>query len=171
MMANSIAEIVQVLANASTALGIPLAIYLFYEDRKREIREREYVAYDGLDSNYIEYLKLCLENPELDVFHIPIEDAKNGEGKQAEKDRKEMIMFAILFSILERSYLMYQHEHTGVKIRRRAEWEKYIINDWLPRENFRRMWKLHGEEYQVDFVRYMNSLVKRYDNERATGIN
>ena len=162
-MANWISETSQVFANISTALGIPLAIYLFYQDRKREAREREYLAYDSLDSNYIEYLKLCLDNPNLDVFDIPI---KKTEELFSEQERREVIMFGILFSVLERAFLMYEDESTGIKIRRRAEWEKYIVNDWIPRENFRKMWRIQGEGYHPGFVRYMNSILRKYENEK-----
>jgi transcriptional regulator with XRE-family HTH domain len=162
-MANWISETFQVLANISTALGIPLAISLFYQDRKKEIREREYIAYDSLDSNYIEYLKLCLDNPDLDVFDLPIEEGKE---RLSEQERRETIMFGILFSVLERAFLMYEDESTGIKIRRRIEWERYIVNDWIPREKFRKMWKIQGEGYYINFVRYMNSLIRQYENGR-----
>ena len=161
-MANWISETFQVLANISTALGIPFAIYLFYQDRKRESIEREYIAYDSLDLNYIDYLKLCLDNPELDVFDIPL---NKGEEAFSEQERREIIMFGILFSILERAFFMYEDESTGIKIRRRGQWEKYIINNWIPRENFRRMWRIQGEGYYTNFVRWMNSLIRKYGNE------
>ena len=161
-MAGTFAEVCELLANISTALGIPLAIYLFYQDRQREIREREYMTYDSLDSNYIEYLKLCLDHPDLDVFDIPLQPKPS---LTPEQQRREAIVLSILCSILERSYLLYRQESTGLKIRRRLEWERYITQEWLPRDNFRLFWKQRGQGYHADFVRYMNGLVQTYEGE------
>jgi hypothetical protein len=162
-MLNSLSDTLQGLANISTALGIPLAIYLFYQDRKKEIREREYTAYDSLDSSYLEYLKLCLDNPDLDVFDIPIAE---GHLKWSEQERREAIMFGILFSVFERAFLMYRDESVGMNIRRRTEWERYIIKDFIPRENFRRMWKIQGGSYHTNFVAHMDGLIRQYESRR-----
>lgn len=51
-------------------LGIPIAMILFVRDRNRERTDKSLEAYDRLDERYIDYVKLCLEYPDLDVFEI-----------------------------------------------------------------------------------------------------
>jgi len=96
-------QILQLISSITSIIGIPIGIYLFYDAKRKEQRDREYGTYNALDKKYIEYLKLCLQNPDLDVFDIPLKPVRKPTPEQA---RREEIILAILLSILERAYLM-----------------------------------------------------------------
>ncbi|MBK7918423.1 MAG: hypothetical protein IPJ94_19630 [Chloroflexi bacterium] len=65
-------EVMELLAKIATILGIPLAIILSLTKKaKRDVRE--YGTYDASADKYIDYLRLCMENPELDLYDIPLE--------------------------------------------------------------------------------------------------
>jgi hypothetical protein len=55
----------ELLSYAAAILGIPIAIWVYYTDkvRERKIKEKEvlFTSY----TLYVDYLKICLDNPEL----------------------------------------------------------------------------------------------------------
>nr|WP_321409923.1 hypothetical protein [uncultured Carboxylicivirga sp.] len=98
MEAITLNNYLQIASSIVTILGLPLALYLFYNDKKKERKEREYGTYNALDDKYIHFLEMCLEKPELDVIEYSKDECKNN------KERQEQIMFLILISILERAF-------------------------------------------------------------------
>ena len=69
----------EILANIATLLGVPIAIWLFANEKRRERLDREYGTYDALDekticscissrSKWIDYIQLCLEYPDIDLY-------------------------------------------------------------------------------------------------------
>lgn len=80
-------DYLQMITSVVTILGLPLALYLFYSDKKKERKEREYGTYNALDDKYIHFLEMCLEKPELDV----IEYSK--EKSVSNKEKQEQILF------------------------------------------------------------------------------
>ncbi len=62
-------DILEMLSYIATILGIPLALLLFWDEKRKERRDREYGTYDALDNKYIEFLQLLLEYPHLDVYY------------------------------------------------------------------------------------------------------
>ena len=67
-------ELFEVAANIATILGIPSGITVYYFSKKREREQQEFETYNRLDDRFIDYIKLCLDNPELNVFEVPLED-------------------------------------------------------------------------------------------------
>src|SRR5262245_57313822 len=97
-------SITQIVANIATILGIPLFILLFFRDRKKAQEDKALEAYDRLDERFIDYVKLCLEQPDLDTFEVSLkhrEETLSFE-EQRMRERKELIMFTILVAIFER---------------------------------------------------------------------
>jgi hypothetical protein len=152
----------------ASLVSVALAVFLFVQGqrRDREARERETArareqrvteSFNALDDKYIDYVKLCLEHPELDVFDIPIPHAAS---PSPEVRRREGMMFAILISVLERSYLMYRDQTDPFKREQWAGWEAYIVK-WLERPNFVEEWQRTKKEFDADFARYMDGLIAR----------
>lgn len=136
-------------------VGIPVAIYLFFTNKERERRDREYGTYDALDDKYIEYLRLCLDNPDLDVADIPQPQAAPLDAKQK---HRELIMFSILISIMERAFLMYGDKATMIRTQQWEGWDAYA-RDWCQRDNFARALPLLRSQFDVQFVTYLDSLL------------
>jgi hypothetical protein len=147
-------DYLQMITSVVTILGLPLALYLFYSDKKKERKEREYGTYNALDDKYIHFLEMCLEKPELDV----IEYSK--EKSVSNKEKQEQILFLILISILERAFLMYNDQSTKVKERQWAGWVEYM-KDYCHKDNFRKRWPELGPQFDRQFVGFMNSLMNK----------
>lgn len=148
-------DYLKVAAHIVTILGLPLAIFLYYQEKKKERRDREYGTYNALDDKYIQFLELCIEHADLDVFDVPLEDRNKSSPKQR---RQEQILFTILISILERAFLMYKDQSSEIKKRQWTGWVDYM-RDYCSRENFRREWKKLGEQFDTEFVGLMNRLI------------
>ena len=52
-------------------LGLPLAFIQYKITKRKEKRDREYGTYNALDEKYLEYQRLCLRFPYLDIFDLP----------------------------------------------------------------------------------------------------
>jgi hypothetical protein len=153
----TIQNIMAMLANIATFLGIPIALVVFFREKKRERLDREYGTYDALDQKYIEYLELCLKHPDLDVFDIELKSKKLLTPKQ---QRRELILLTILISNLERSFLMYQDQSSKLKRKQWSGWSTYI-REWCRRENFRAAWQVVGDQFDSDFTRFIESTIKQ----------
>src|SRR5262245_11715008 len=107
-------------------VGIPVAIAVYVINKRQERLEREYGTYNALDEPYIDYLELCLDNPDLDVSDIPLQ----GRGAPTPVQQyRELLMFSILISIMERAYLMYQDKSDIIRKSQWEGWSAYIA-DW-----------------------------------------
>lgn len=138
-------------------IGIPVGIIVYGVNKRRERIDREYGTYDALDQKYIDYLKLCLVNPDLDVADIP----KSGEVTlTAEQSHKQMIMFSILLAIMERAYIMYRDKSGSIRQEQWSGWDAYI-RDWLKRENFAAAVPLLAAEFDAGFCEYLGQLPKQ----------
>jgi hypothetical protein len=135
-------------------VGVPVAIALFFVTKRRERLEREYGTYNSLDEKYIDYLKVCLEHPHLDVFDLPMPNYK----ATPEKEWEELQVFSMLIAILERAYLLYRDKSRSVRFLQWSGWQKYM-RDWAARPNFIRAWQELKGEFDGDFEVYLNSLL------------
>ena len=157
----SLMEVMELLAKIATILGIPLAIILFVNEKSKERREREYGTYDALDDKYIDYLRLCMENPELDLYDIPLEKKI---ALSPEQKIRQYAMFEILVSLLERAFLMYQDQSSTIKKTQWSGWNEYV-HDYARRETFRNLWQTQGVEYDSDFIQYVNAIFEKVQSE------
>jgi hypothetical protein len=144
----------EIVLNLTQLFGIPIAILLYINNKRKERRDKDYGTYDSLDDKYIDYLKLCLEHPALDVA-----DIRRPEPTQLTTEQKhaELMMFSILLSIMERAYLMYKDRSYKVRKKQWEGWEDYI-REWLRRPNFSAAVDelLHG--FDERFVNYVEKL-------------
>ena len=135
-----------------TVLGVPVAIFVYLREQKFQRLEREYGTFDALDEKYIEIQQICLEHPELDVFDTPFKEPKK---LSEEQQKQEEAILLIRISIFERAFLMYQRSQTEGKDTQWQGWNLEII-DWFSRENFRNVWKEHGEYFDQSFFEEFN---------------
>ena len=152
----------QIAAHLVTILGLPLALLLFYQEKRRERKDREYGTYNALDDKYIHFLELCLEKPDLDVFDLPLESKSGNDANRTH--RQEQMLFTILISIFERAYLMYRNQKTDLKERQFKGWVEYM-EDYCKRENFRRQWPALGAQFDSEFVKFMNKRIDKTSDQ------
>jgi hypothetical protein len=156
------------LANLASLFGIPLAIIIFVNEKEKERRDREYGTYDALDNKWLEFLQLCIQNPELDLhLELPLERRI----KLSSNDKiRQYAMFEILIALLERSFLMYRDQSNSIKKAQWKGWSEYM-HAWVKRDTFRRLWVIlmTKQYYDMEFMSYMNNLLLKTSSEN-TGV-
>lgn len=71
-----------------------------YREKIRERRDREYGTYNALDDKYVQFLEMCLEHPDLDVFDVPRQDRR--QPTEAERRQEQMLLTILIPNIGER---------------------------------------------------------------------
>ena len=96
--------------------------------------------------------------PLLQTFVLRV----TGWGRPATEDerRRESMMFAILLSVMERSYLMYRDQTDAFKKEQWSGWETYI-KSWVGRGNFAAEWERTKREFDPAFVVYLDGVIGR----------
>jgi hypothetical protein len=136
----------------ATLLGIPIAILLLWNERRKDRIARQEQVYLSPNAQYIDYLKLCFDNPDLDIY-----DLVTPTKRTPENTKKEWIAFNILISIMEQAYLLYRN-HPDPSNKQWQGWRDYI-RWWLTRPNFGAAWSAGiSDQFDADFVAFVNSL-------------
>lgn len=148
------------------AFSFFFAIIIFLLENRRRRHESELSTYDNLSKEYREFIKLCFENYELQVFAYDFHENLNVELDNHQKVRKYMI-FEILVSLLESAYFQYKNHKNAFKKTQWTGWVQYTY-DWCSRKDFQIAWKEHlSSEFDNDFLNFMNSLMnKRLEEEK-----
>lgn len=150
----------ELLSYIVTVFALPVAIFVFiYEQRKERDNEEENV-YQLLSDNYQDFLKIALDNADLKLFS----NEKTLE-LTAEQYERMRIIFSMLISLFERAYLLlYEGDMSPKQLRRWLSWEDYML-EWLARADFRELLPelVRGED--PEFVAYMQVLMHRQEND------
>ncbi|MEP7145721.1 MAG: hypothetical protein ABI792_01795 [bacterium] len=154
MEIGKIKDLFELLSYAATIIGIPLAIFVYYKDKIKERRIMEKETLFTSHSLYVDYLKLCLSNPELRVYNISGNDTL-----YSEKEKKQLIIFEILFAYLESTFIYYKDQSDEIRRKRWAGWIKYI-EEFARQENFRKAWEMTNGQWDEDFMGLVNGIMK-----------
>lgn len=157
----NVKNVLEASSYAVTILGVPIAIYLFYQEKRKERKEREYGTYNALDDKYIEFLNLCLQNTDLNIYYVKRNDNVD---LTLDQERKQLIIFEILISILERAYLMYEDQNTLIKKEQWEGWNIYMY-EWMRQENFKNSWKILGKQWEFNFINHMNKILREVEEK------
>ena len=137
-----------------TVIGLPLAIFVFLFNERKERDNEEEEVYQLLADNYQDFLKVVLANPDLRLFSAESTPELTGEQRE-----RMVIIFSMLISLFERAYLLLYEDHMHDKqLRRWSSWEDYM-REWCGRADFREALPvlLRGED--PDFARYIAALL------------
>jgi len=122
----------ELLSYVVTVIGLPLAIFVFLYEQRKERDNEEEAVYQQLSDNYQDFLKVALDNPDLHLFSLE-ETPELDEGQR----ERMLIIFNMLISLFERAYLLLYESHMNPKQARRwSSWEDYM-REWLTRADFR----------------------------------
>jgi hypothetical protein len=157
-------ELWELLSYVVTVFGLPLAIFVFLYDRRKELENDEEEVYQLLSDNYQDFLKVALEHPDLRLFSTDETPRLTDEQKE-----QMLIIFSMLISLFERAYLLlYEDKMSPQQKRRWSSWADYM-GEWCQRADFRSRLDslLQGED--PGFAAYL----KRMAAERsvATAVN
>lgn len=154
--------ILETLSYIAVVLGIPIAVVEYKRTKKKEQLDRDYGTYNALDDKFIEFQKLCLQYPYLDVFHLSDEKPVALTGQQI---KEELIALTWLISIFERAFLMYSHASNEAKEKQKPGWDMYI-NEYCKRKNFIAAWNKAGGAFDTEFVKYIEDTIKTLANAK-----
>jgi hypothetical protein len=148
----------ELLSYIVTVFGLPLAIGVFFYEQRKERENEDEEVYQLLSDNYQDFLKVALENPDLQLFSKePTPDLS------AEQRERKLIVFNMLVSLFERAYLvLYETSMSPKQARRWRSWEDYM-REWCDRRDFRAALPdlLRGED--PEFVSYIRKLSQQQD--------
>jgi hypothetical protein len=140
----------EMLSYIVTVFGLPLAIYAFLHEQRKERENEEEEVYQQLSDNYTDFLKLVIANPDLKLRS----QVSSPDLNEEQLERKQA-MFEILISLFERAYLLvYEEDMSQKQLRRWRSWEDYM-REWCRRVDFREQLPhlLQGED--PDFASYI----------------
>jgi hypothetical protein len=148
-----------------TTLGLPAAIAVFlYEQRKERDNEEEEV-YQLLSDNYQDFLKVALANPDLRLY-----SAERTPNLSEEQRERQLIIFNMLISLMERAYLLlYEPAMNPRQMRRWSSWEDYMV-EWCRRDDFRVLLPVLLEGEDSGFKTYIEALARREAARRRPAV-
>jgi hypothetical protein len=152
-MAYTLMESWELASYVVTVVALPLAIFVFLYERRKERANEEDEVYQLLSDNYQDFLKVVLANPDLRLHTTP-----KTQNLTEEQHERMIVIFGMLVSLFERAYLLlYDPPMSEARQRRWRSWEDYMI-EWCEREDFTAMLPemLRGED--PDFAAYIQEL-------------
>ncbi|MEZ5941979.1 MAG: hypothetical protein R3C18_11345 [Planctomycetaceae bacterium] len=103
-----------------------------------------------LNSLYVEYLRLCIEDADLPCVEV----TSNDEG---DLSRKQNLHVNTVVSMLETAYFLYADEGSAFKQAQWSGWREYIIC-WMKHPVFGALLPEALEQYDARFVDEVNKI-------------
>lgn len=136
-----------------TVVGLPMAIGFYVLDRVKQRAQEEEETYLHLSDEYVDFLKLALENADLRLL-----DPGATIGLDDEQKVRKFALLGILISLFERAYILtYRENMRGGELRRWRSWEDWML-EWCQREDFRAAMQVHLPGEDPEFVAYLKGL-------------
>jgi len=149
----------ELLSYVVEVVALPFAIYVFWlEQRKERANEQDELFVKLLDE-YNAFAKILIDNADLRLMS----GGKDDSELTPEQKEKKLIIFDVLVSFFERSYiLIYEDSMSKQEARMWATWEDYI-DFWMSKPDFRKVLPelLSGED--PDFVAYMKKKLASFN--------
>jgi hypothetical protein len=141
-----ILEFFEFMSYVATIIGIPLAIWVFIHEEKKERQSEQEEIYDKLMDHYDHILGRLFEHPDIDQHNKPLADA--------ELMRQQKLLYEMLINLFERAFILLYDEKEEAYRRMWHSWEDYIAL-WVHRPNFNEMLPdlVKGEDpYFVNYI-------------------
>jgi hypothetical protein len=155
-----IAELASFLAIVVTA---PLAYFEYRNNVQKEQAALAERVYRDVDERFVDYVKLCIDHPRLDGYSVPRADTLKPP-LTADEKVQQRLLFTALTDVFEVAYVQYhKSEAVPEKVRKTFHdkqwpgWDTYI-RKFLARPAYRKTWFDIRNEYDEDFVRYMDTI-------------
>ncbi|BAU49464.1 hypothetical protein SVA_2916 [Sulfurifustis variabilis] len=156
-------EWLEALSYVVTIIGFPFAIIIFLLEQRKERQNENEEVYQRLSDEYADFLKLVLDNADLQLL---AGQAPKAEPTDEQRERK-FVIFEILVALFERAFLLvYEEKMSKQNQRLWSSWEDYM-REWCRREDFRALLPRLLEGEDEDFQRYIRELAAQ--ERRAPG--
>ncbi|MGH7496120.1 MAG: hypothetical protein ACREOO_27520 [bacterium] len=144
----------ELLSYVVTIIGFPLAIWVFLYEQRKERQNDEEELYQRLSDEYTNFLKLVLENADLQLLRVQ----GNDQSLTDEQRERKFVIFGILVSIFERAYILVYEDKMNKQTQRLwSSWEDYM-REWSRREDFRAVLPRLLEGEDQDFQRHIQKV-------------
>ncbi|OAM88057.1 hypothetical protein OH491_07950 [Termitidicoccus mucosus] len=149
-------ELFEFLSYVVTVIGLPFAIIVFIMEQNKGRQNEEEEIFQRLSDEYREFLKLVLDNSDLQLLR---REGAKAEFSEEQKERR-LAIFGILISLFERAYLLvYEDNLAGKALRRWKAWEDYM-REWARRADFRDVLPVLLEGEDEEFTRHILKLAE-----------
>lgn len=155
----------ELLSYVVTIIGFPLGIGIFIFEQRKERQNEEEELYQRLSDEYTNFLKLVLENADLQLLR------QQGQPQSLTDEQKErkLILFGILVSLFERAYILVYEDDMNKQTRRLwLSWEDYM-REWCRREDLRAVLEKLLEGEDEDFQKHIRQIVAQENLRLNTG--
>jgi hypothetical protein len=143
-----------------TVVGLPFAIGVFLIQQRQERENEEEEAYQHLSDAYNDFLKIVLANSDLQLRTNTALD-----NPTSEQNERMLVIFDMLISLFERSYLVaYKDDMTPAEKRRWNSWDDYM-REWCRRDDFHNVLPLLLRGEDAGFQAYIKRVAHE---ERGT---
>ena len=114
-----------------TVVALPFAVWVFFVEQRKERENEEEEAYQHLSDAYNDFLKIVLDNADLQLrtnAALP--------NPTPEQNERMLVIFDMLMSLFERAYLVaYKDDMSPTEQRRWNSWDDYM-REWCRRDDF-----------------------------------
>jgi hypothetical protein len=114
-----------------TVVALPFAVWVFLVEQRKERENEEEEAYQHLSDAYNDFLKIVLDNADLQLrtnAALP--------NPTPEQNERMLVIFDMLMSLFERAYLVaYKDDMAPTEQRRWNSWDDYM-REWCRRDDF-----------------------------------
>lgn len=125
-------EFWQMMSLIVTSIGLPLGVFAFLLDKRKERETDEEQVFEAVNSSYESFLRLVIDHPDLKL-------RSRQSTRKLSPDQQDRIfaLFEILIAVFERGYLyLYEKNMSGKKLQRWLSWENFM-REWCRRDDFR----------------------------------
>jgi len=145
-----------------TAFGLPFAVWVFFVEQRKQRENEEEEAYQHLSDAYNRFLKIVLDNADLQLrINTPL------PSPTPEQNERMLVIFDMLISLFERAFLVaYKSAMSPTEQRRWNSWDDYM-REWLRRDDFFNAMPLLLRGEDPEFQSYIKRLARE---ERAGSI-
>ena len=169
---SSLKEWLELASSLASAFGIPVAIWLFVRDRRRECRTRTLEAYLETNNQYNAFLDRVFDHPELDCGQFRAADK---EAAASGMSVQKLTLFTQLIMTLERSWFVYEIHDVAARDPKDdlfgvwRTWEE-VFDFWAKRDDFQQAWAIIGPYSPSAFSIDMNKRIANYQRKRSTNV-
>ena len=147
-----------------TVFALPFAIFLFLFEQRKERDSEDEEAYQLLQDAYNDFLKIVLDNTDLQLRSAAMTPDLSGEQRE-----RMLIIFEMLIALFERAYIVsYEPDLKGVAQRRWNSWDDYM-REWCSRDDFYYLLPqlLRGED--PHFAEYIRRVADEVHRNKLAG--
>lgn len=138
-----------------TVVGLPMAIFVFMREQRKERENEDEEIYQKLMDDYSEFLKLIIQNSDLQL--------RSGRTIELDDEQRErrLSIFDMLISLFESAYILAYDEKMDRNQRRRWQsWEDYMV-EWCRRREFRESLPQLLEGEDEEFSAYIRRIAEK----------